>query len=113
MRLDYFKNVRIVTIALALVAGVVAATYAAPLAALGLLAGAAWSLVNLALLEVLVVAALTPGAAPAGALPRVAWALAGMAALLAAFAWLLFHLPALWLIAGFSAPLTVIVLKAA
>ena len=113
MSLDYFKNVRRVTIALAVVAGVAAATYATPLAGLALLAGAAWSLVNLALLEILVVAALTPGAAPARALPRVAWALGGMAGLLAVFAWLLFHLPAPWLVAGFSAPLAVIVLRAA
>src|SRR5262245_51305125 len=101
MRRDYFKNVRAVTIAMALAAGIVAGTYATPRAALGLLAGAAWSLVNLALLEMLIVAALAPGAAAPRALPRVAWALGGMAALLLAFAWLLFYLPAPWLVAGF------------
>src|SRR5437870_9701880 len=113
MSLRYFKNVRSVTIALVVVTAIAAATYATPLSALGLLAGAAWSLVNLALLEILIVALLTPGAASARALPRVAWALGGMALLLLGLAWLLFHLPALWLVAGFSAPLAVIVLKAA
>ena len=113
MNLRYFKNVRSVTIALVVVTAIAAATYATPLSALGLLAGAAWSLVNLALLEILIVALLTPGAASARALPRVAWALGGMALLLLGLAWLLFHLPALWLVAGFSAPLAVIVLKAA
>src|SRR5438093_173281 len=113
MSLRYFKNVRSVTIALVVVTAIAAATYATPLSALGLLAGAAWSLANLALLEILIVALLTPGAASARALPRVAWALGGMALLLLGLAWLLLHLPALWLVAGFSAPLAVIVLKAA
>jgi len=109
---DFLARVRRVTIALAVVLGVVTATYASPLSALGLLAGAAWSLVNLLLLETLVVAATSPGGSPARAAQRAGWAIGGMAALFAAGAWLLFHLPALWLVAGFSAPFAVIVLKA-
>jgi F-type H+-transporting ATPase subunit a len=109
---DFLARVRNMTIGLAIVAAIVAATYASPLSALGLLAGAAWSLVNLALIEVLVVALLVPGGASAAALRRAAWALAGMTALLAAGAWLLFHLSPLWLVAGFTAPFAVITLKA-
>jgi F-type H+-transporting ATPase subunit a len=112
MGLDFLARVRNFTIAFAVVAGIVTATYAGPLSGLGLLAGAAWSLVNLALLEILVVALITPGGASARALKRAMWALGGMAALFAAGAWLLFHLSPLWLVAGFSAPFAVIALKA-
>jgi len=112
MGLDFLARVRNFTIAIAVVAGVVTATYAGPLSGLGLLAGAAWSLVNLALLEILVVALLTPHGASARDLRRALWALGGMAALFAAGAWLLFVLPPLWLVAGFSAPFAVITLKA-
>jgi F-type H+-transporting ATPase subunit a len=112
MRLDFLARVRNVTIALAVVAGVVTATYAGPLSGLGLLAGAAWSLVNLSLLEMLVVSVITPAPAPPGALRRALWALGGMLGLFAAGAWLLFNLPPLWLVAGFSAPFAVLTLKA-
>ena len=108
---DYLARIRNATIGLAVVGAIVTATYASPLAALGLVAGAAWSLVNLALLEVLVVALLTPEAS-ARALPRAGWAIAGMTALLAGGAWLLFHLPPLALVAGFSLPFAVITLRA-
>jgi F-type H+-transporting ATPase subunit a len=111
MRRDYLAKVRNVTIAFALVSGLVTATYASPLSALGLLAGAAWSLVNLALLEALIVAVITP-AATARDMRRALWSLGGMAVLLAAGALLLFRLPPLWLVAGFSAPFAVITLKA-
>ena len=113
MSLDYLARVRNVTIALAAVAAIVTATYASPGAGLGVLAGALWSLANLALLQMLVVAATTPGLAPPLAARRVAWSLGGMLALFAAGAWLLLTLPPLALVAGFSAPFAVIVLKAA
>jgi F-type H+-transporting ATPase subunit a len=111
MRHEFLSRVRITTIVLTVIGAIVAATYASPLAGLGLAAGAAWSLVNLALIEALVVAVLTP-VPSAGAMPRALWALGGMAALMAAGGWLLFHLPALWLTAGFSMPFAVITLKA-
>ena len=112
MELRFLARVRNVTIALAIAAAIMAASYATPLAALALLAGAAWSLVNLVLLQALVMAATTPGVVPAHAARRVGWTMGGMLALFAAGAWLLFHLPALWLTAGFSAPFVVLVLKA-
>ena len=112
MGLNYLARVRNVTIALAAVAAIVTATYASPGAGLGVLAGAVWSLVNLALLQILVVAATTPGVAPPLAVRRVAWALGGMIALFACGAWLLLLLPPLALVSGFSAPFAVIVLKA-
>jgi F-type H+-transporting ATPase subunit a len=113
MPLDYLARVRNVSIALAAIAAIVTATYASSGAGLGVVAGAAWSLVNLALLQMLVVAATTPGITPPITVRRVAWALGGMLALFAAGAWLLFQLPPLALIAGFSTPFAVIVLKAA
>ncbi len=112
MRSNYLARVRNVTVALALVAAIVTATYAAPRAGLAVAAGAAWSLVNLALIETLVVALLSPSGASVAAVKRAAWAIGGMMALFAAGAWLLFHLPALGLVAGFSTPLAVIVLQA-
>jgi len=112
MGLNYLARVRNVTIALAAVAAIVTATYATPGAGLGFFAGAVWSLANLALLQMLVVAATTPGVAPPLAVRRVAWALGGMLALFACGAGLLFLLPPLALVAGFSAPFAVIVLKA-
>jgi len=111
MRQEFLGRVRITTIVLAAIGAIVTATYASPSAGLALAAGAVWSLANLALIEVLVVALLTP-VASARAAPRAGWALGGMTALFAAGAWLLFHLPALWLVAGFSAPFGVITLKA-
>ena len=113
MELRFLARVRNVTIALAIVGGLVTATYASPRAALALLVGSAWSLINLWLIETLVVAATTPGTPPAHAARRAGFTLGGMLALMAAGAWLLFRLPALWLLSGFSAPLLVIVLKAA
>jgi hypothetical protein len=65
MGLNYLGRVRSVTMALAAVSGLVTATYASLPAALGLLAGAAWSLINLLLIQTLVVSATTPGIAQA------------------------------------------------
>ena len=113
MGLQYLARVRNVTIGLAIVAAIVTSTYASPSAALGLLAGAAWSLVNLALLEVLIVALLVPGGATPRGLRRALWSLGGMAVLFGAGGWLLLHLPPLWLAVGFSAPFAVIALRAA
>ncbi|HEY2955560.1 MAG TPA: F0F1 ATP synthase subunit A [Candidatus Eisenbacteria bacterium] len=108
----FLARVRRATIVLAAVAAIAGATYASLPSGLAVAAGAAWSLVNLLLLETLVRAATTPGTEPASVARRAGWALGGMALLLAAGAWLLFHTPALWLVAGFSLPFAVMVLKA-
>src|SRR5262245_35753359 len=108
----FLARVRRATIVVAAVAGIAGATYASLPSGLALAAGAAWSLVNLLLLELLIRAATTPGGEPASVARRTGWALGGMALLFAAGGWLLFHTPARWLVAGFSLPFAVTALKA-
>src|SRR6266545_5802697 len=112
MGLDVLGRVRRATLLAGGLAALVTATYATPIGGLGLACGAAWSLVNFFLLETVVVALTTPGLRPRRAALAAGLALGGMGLLFAAGAWLLFHLPALWLVAGFSAPYLVIVFKA-
>src|SRR5262245_61675500 len=109
MGLEFLVRVRRVSVIAGAVAALLAANYAAPRAGLAVALGAAWSLVNLFLIQVLVVTLTTPGTRPHA---RAGFAIGGLALLFAAGAALLTRLPALWLMAGFWIPLAVIVLKA-
>jgi len=111
MGLEFLARVRRATLYVTAASAILVATYAAPLAGAAVALGAAWSLVNLFLIQVLVVTLTTPGnAAPPRA--RAYFALGGMAALFAAGAGLLTFCPVIWLMAGFWLPFVVLVLKA-
>jgi F-type H+-transporting ATPase subunit a len=112
MGLEFLVRVRRVSLAAAAIATLIVATYVTPLAGLGLACGAAWSLINLALLQTLIVSVISPAPMLPPAARRAGFALLGLLALVPAGAWLLFHTPALWLTAGFSLPLLAIVFKA-
>jgi len=113
MGLEFLARVRRTTLWTGAVAALTVATYGAPLLALAFLLGAVWSLANLRLIELLVVALTGPERGGSRALRRCAVALGGMIALFAAGALLLSRLSPVWLMAGFSWPFGVIVLKAA
>jgi F-type H+-transporting ATPase subunit a len=112
MGLEFLARVRSSTRWLAVLAALVVANYAGWRMGLGLVAGAAWSLANLWLLERLVV--ITTGSERRTALSarRAGWALAGMLALFGAGALLLGSLPPAALVAGFLGPFVVMVFKA-
>jgi F-type H+-transporting ATPase subunit a len=113
MGLEFLARVRRSTLVLAAIAAIVTTVYAGGRAGLAVAAGAAWSLVNLFLLERLVVAITSPGRGSLPALRRAAFAAGGMMALFGAGGALLFLLPPVVLLAGFLIPLAIIVLKAA
>jgi len=113
MGLEFLARVRRTTLWTGAVAALTVATYGAPLLALAFLLGAVWSLANLRLIELLVVALTGPERGGSRALRRCAVALGGMIALFAAGALLLSRVSPVWLMAGFSWPFGVIVLKAA
>jgi F-type H+-transporting ATPase subunit a len=112
MGLEFLARVRRTTLWVASIAAIMASTYVSPRFAIGLAAGAAWSLANLFLLQHLVVALTGPNRGSTSAVKRVGIALGGMLLLLAAGAWLLFQLPAAGLMTGFLAPFAVLTLKA-
>ena len=112
MGLEFLARVRRTTLWVASIAALMASTYVSPRFAIGLAAGAAWSLINLFLLQHLVVALTGTQRGSTAALKRVGMTLAGMLALLAAGAWLLFQLPPAGLMTGFLAPFAVLTLKA-
>ena len=112
MGLEFLTRVRRVTLYAATISTILVATYAAPLSGAAVALGAAWSVVNLFLIQVLVVTLTTPGTATPPR-SRAYFALGGMVALFAVGAGLLAFLPVIWLMAGFWLPFAVIVLKAA
>ncbi len=113
MGLEFLARVRRSTLWTAAVVLLVLTTYAPWRSALGVAAGVAWSLANLALLERLVVAVTSRGQERLAMAKRAG--LAGLATLLlfAAGGMLLVLLPPMLLLAGFALPLGVLVLKAA
>ena len=113
MRLEFLARVRRTTLWTGAIAALTVATYGAPLHALAILLGVVWSLVNLRLIELLVVALTGPQRGGLRVLQRSAVAVGGMIALFAAGALLLSRLSPVWLLAGFSLPFAVLVLKAA
>ena len=112
MGLEFLARVRRSTIGLALVAGLVAATYSGLALGLALVVGAAWSLANLALLEMLVVSLTRPDRGTPQAVKQAAIAIGGMLPLFGAGGVLLLELPPVMLLAGFLLPFAVILLKA-
>ena len=113
MGLEFLARVRRTSILLGAVASLVLASYFGMARGLGMLAGLAWSLVNLLLLEKLVTGTTGEARGTVAGVRRTAVGLLGMPLLFVAGALLLQKLPALWLVIGFSVPLAVIVLKAA
>lgn len=113
MGLEFLSRVCRSSLWLGAIAALAAATYAAPLAGLGVASGVAWSLVNLALLERLIVTLTGPARRALAASARAMAAFAGLIALLFAGWFLLTRLPAAPLMVGFGVPFAVMILKAA
>jgi F-type H+-transporting ATPase subunit a len=113
MGLEFLARVRRSSMVVGLIGGLVTATYSGPRPGLALALGAAWSLVNLFLLEKLVVAITGRDRGTPPALKRAAFAIGGMTALFGAGGVLLLLLHPVVLLAGFLVPFAVIVLKAA
>jgi F-type H+-transporting ATPase subunit a len=113
MGLEFLARVRRSSLALAVVAAMFAATYAGPARGLAIAAGAAWSLLNLALIERLVVTLTGPRRGEPTGVIHAGAALTGMLALFGAGAFLLTKLPVATLAIGFAVPFAVITLKAA
>jgi F-type H+-transporting ATPase subunit a len=113
MGLEFLARVRKTSVVVGAVVALLAGTYRSPAEGLGFAVGLAWSLVNLRLLEVLIVTLTGPGRGEVPALRRAALAIAGTLGLFAVGALLLAVLPPMSLVAGFTFPLAVIVLKAA
>ena len=112
MGLEFLARVRRSSLWLGAIAALVTATYATPTAGLAVAAGAAWSLVNLILLERLIVALTGLDRRTLPATIRALTAFGGMMALFVAGWLLLTRLPAALLMAGFVIPHAVMVLKA-
>jgi F-type H+-transporting ATPase subunit a len=113
MGLEFLARVRRTTGWLAGLAALWTATYTKPSLGLAVLLGAAWSLVNLFLLERLVVALTGPWRIERTTRRRLTLVAAGMLALFVAGAGLLARVPPVGALIGFSIPIGVIVLKAA
>jgi len=112
MGLEFLARVRRSSLGLAAVAALFAATYWSPARGLGIAAGAAWSLLNLALIQQLIVALTGQDRGEAKTMVQAVTALGGMMALFAAGAFLLLKLPTLALAIGFAVPFLVITFKA-
>jgi F-type H+-transporting ATPase subunit a len=113
MGLEFLARVRRSSLGLGAVAALFAATYVAPAMGLAVAAGTAWSIANLWLLQRLIVALTGPRRGEPSTLIRLGLTMAGVLALFGSGALLLFELPAIGLMAGFSVPFAVITLKAA
>lgn len=115
MGLEFLTRVRRTSVVAGFLGSLAALAYLSIPVGVGFAAGLVWSLFNLALIEqvVLGLTAGAPGPRPRAALRRLALALVGSLVLFGAGAWLLTQLPPLALVAGFTLPFAVIVLKAA
>ena len=113
MGLEFLTRVRTTSLWMGTVASLFAITLRGLAPGFGLFAGMAWCLVNLGLIQLLVVALTGPERSEPRGLARAAIAIGGMMGLFAAGAFLLMKLPAIWLVAGFTLPFLVLVLKAA
>ncbi len=113
MGLEFLNRVRRSSIVVGLVAALVLATYAGIRAGSAVALGAAWSLVNLFLIERLTVAITGLDRSSFTMFRRASFAVLGMLALFAIGAGLLSVLPPELLLAGFWIPFAVLVLKAA
>jgi F-type H+-transporting ATPase subunit a len=113
MGLEFLSRVRRTTLWVAALAALVSSTYVSPGFGIGLACGAAWSLLNLVLLQQLIIALTGDGRGSMAATKRAGFALLGMLLLFAGGAFLLTRLPIAGLMTGFLAPFAVMVLKAA
>jgi F-type H+-transporting ATPase subunit a len=112
MGLEFLARVRATTLWLGALAALMIATYVAPIAGLGLAAGAAWSLANLHLIEKLVVALTGPDRAETRTRVRLALGFFALPLLFLAGWALLTVLPPIWLMTGFLMPFAVMMFKA-
>jgi len=112
MGLEFLARVRNTSLWLGGVAALMTFTYAGPRAGLAAAAGVAWSLVNLALLQMLVIALTGRARESLGVVVRTWGSAAGMLAWFGAGAFLLSRLSPVWLLIGFLLPFAVIVFKA-
>jgi F-type H+-transporting ATPase subunit a len=112
MGLEFLARVRRSTLWIAATAALMTALHAGPALGVAVASGAAWSLVNLWLLEKLVVALTGPVRDRRSAVLHAARALGGMVLLFGAGGVALLLLPPIALLAGFLIPFAVIVLKA-
>jgi hypothetical protein len=112
MGLEFLARVRRTTLWAVSLAALVCSTYVSPGFGIALACGAAWSLVNLALLQQLIVSITSQDRTSLDSLRRTGLVLLGMGLLFAAGALLLFRLPVPGLMTGFLAPFAVMVLKA-
>ncbi len=113
MGLEFLVRVRRSTLWLAAVASLVIGSYSGPAHGLAAALGAAWSLVNLFLIEKLVVAVTGPDRNEFTALRRALASIGGMLGLIAAGAFTLTRLSPIFWIIGFSLPFAVMIMKAA
>jgi F-type H+-transporting ATPase subunit a len=113
MGLEFLTRVRRTSVIVALLSGVVVSTYSGFAAGGALLAGSAWSLVNLFLLQRLVVAITSLDRTSPRRIRDASFAALGTLALFGAGGVLLMLLPPMILLAGFLLPFAVLVLKAA
>lgn len=112
MGLEFLTRVRHSTLLAAAVAALTVATYGSLPHGLAVGAGALWSIVNLALLQLLVTSLTGPERKTLSSLRSTGFALLGMLALFAVGALLLVKLAPVYLMAGFVAPFAVMLLKA-
>jgi F-type H+-transporting ATPase subunit a len=112
MGLEFLARVRATTLWLGGLAALMIATYVAPRAGIALLAGAAWSLVNLHLIERLVVALTGADRSATRTKLNALGATGALLALLLAGWGLLATLPVTWLMTGFLTPFVVMLFKA-
>jgi len=112
MGLEFLNRVRRTALIAGLVMAVPMTSYRGLASGGGFVAGLVWSLVNLFLLEKLVVAITGRDRGTPATFRAAGWILSGMAALMAAGAFLLVKLPIPALLLGFGLPFAVIVLKA-
>src|SRR5262249_24374155 len=113
MGLEFLARVRRSSIWLGAITSLLVASYRSPGLGLAIATGAAWSLVNLLLLEKLIVALTGADRTSPDAARRGGGAIAGMLGLFAVGAFLLFRLSPIRLVLGFSMPFAVIAFKAA
>ena len=112
MGLEFLARIRRTSLWLGGIAALLTATSVSPGAGLGVALGAAWSLVNLGLLQMLIVALTTRGGGERRARRRSWLAFGGLVLLFAAGGGLLFALSPLALLAGFLLPHAVMLGKA-
>jgi F-type H+-transporting ATPase subunit a len=113
MGLEFLARVRSTSLWVTAIASLFVATYATPLAGLAVACGAAWSLVNLALLQALIVTLTGADRKTFAATGRAIAAIGGLMGLFAVGWFLLTRLSPALLVLGFGIPFATIVLKAA